>query len=258
MRLLLIRHGDPDYQHDCLTAAGRQEAKALAALLCRERIDAFYASPLGRAQETADYALRAAGRTAETLDWLQEFPARIDINGNSTLQRAYPDTARWPDGRFASRIVWDVVPAVLRSDPRYLDGALWRQTEVALHSNMAPLYDRVCAGLDALLARHGYLRLPDGTYQAERPNGDTLALFCHFGVTGVMLSHLWGVSPFAVWHGAVTLPTSVTEMYTEEREPGVAAFRCTRIGDCSHLYAAGLAPSFSGRFCEQFSDDTRH
>ena len=30
MRLLLIRHGDPDYEHDCLTARGRQEAAALA------------------------------------------------------------------------------------------------------------------------------------------------------------------------------------------------------------------------------------
>ena len=32
MRLLFIRHGDPDYQNDCLNEIGIEEAKALAAL----------------------------------------------------------------------------------------------------------------------------------------------------------------------------------------------------------------------------------
>ena len=30
MRILLIRHGDPDYENDALTEAGRKEAEALS------------------------------------------------------------------------------------------------------------------------------------------------------------------------------------------------------------------------------------
>ena len=30
MRILLIRHGDPDYEHDTLTEKGRREAALLA------------------------------------------------------------------------------------------------------------------------------------------------------------------------------------------------------------------------------------
>ena len=32
MRLLFIRHGDPDYEHDTLTEKGRREAALLASL----------------------------------------------------------------------------------------------------------------------------------------------------------------------------------------------------------------------------------
>ena len=31
MKLLLIRHGDPDYENDCLTPTGQREAELLAA-----------------------------------------------------------------------------------------------------------------------------------------------------------------------------------------------------------------------------------
>ena len=37
------------------------------------------------------------------------------------------------------------------------------------------------------------------------------------------------------------MPTSsVTEVYTEERQKGIANFRATRIGDTTHLTMAGL------------------
>ena len=53
--------------------------------------------------------------------------------------------------------------------------------------------------------------------------------------------------------------TSVTTVYTEEREEGIASFRCMTYGDVSHLYAAKEPVSFSGRFCETFDDPTeRH
>ncbi|MBQ7485293.1 MAG: histidine phosphatase family protein [Oscillospiraceae bacterium] len=257
MRLLLIRHGDPDYEHDCLTARGRQEAAALAECLCRQKIDYFYVSPLGRAQETARYTLRAMDRTAETLEWLREFPAQVDINGVPALQDAYPDTPKNADGSFRRRIAWDMLPRICCEQEIYRTENGWRQSLVAQHSDMEAVYDRVCAGLDELLSRHGYVP-ENGCLRAQRANDDTVACFCHFGMISVILSRLWGVSPFVPWHNTVVLPTGVTELYTEEREEGLAHFRCTRLGDCGHLYAAGIEPAFSGRYCERFTDDTLH
>lgn len=41
MRLLFIRHGDPDYEHDTLTEKGEREAELLADRLQSEKMDYF-------------------------------------------------------------------------------------------------------------------------------------------------------------------------------------------------------------------------
>ena len=76
MRLLLIRHGEPDYSGDTLTEKGKREAELLSRRMEKYDIRDFYVSPLGRARETAEYTLKRMGREAETLEWLQEFRAR--------------------------------------------------------------------------------------------------------------------------------------------------------------------------------------
>ena len=50
MRLLIIRHGDPDYARDNLTEKGKREAKLLSEMLAKDKIDYLYCSPLGRAK----------------------------------------------------------------------------------------------------------------------------------------------------------------------------------------------------------------
>ena len=65
------------------------------------------------------------------------------------------------------------------------------------------------------------------------------------------------LTPVTLWHHTVALPSSVTVVTTEEREKGTAIFRMSRFADLSHLDAAGEAPSFFARFCEQHGDGTR-
>ena len=96
MRILMIRHGDPDYVHDSLTEKGKVEAALLAERMTGEQVKDFYVSPLGRARETASYTLNKMNRTAQVCDWLQEFPAKVDINGVPALEAAYPDTSTMP------------------------------------------------------------------------------------------------------------------------------------------------------------------
>lgn len=110
MRILMIRHGDPDYARDTLTEKGHREAALLAETAQDLKMGDCYQSPLGRAQATAAYCLEKLGKEAKTLDWLQEFPAKVDINDSKELQGAYTDTKT--DGeRFGMRIAWDMLPS---------------------------------------------------------------------------------------------------------------------------------------------------
>ena len=53
MKILIIRHGDPDYSIDSLTEKGWREAELLSERLKDAGITSFYCSPLGRANDTA-------------------------------------------------------------------------------------------------------------------------------------------------------------------------------------------------------------
>ena len=63
MEILIVRHGDPDYERDSLTYKGIEEARLLAERLSKLEVTDFYCSPLGRAQKTASYTLDKTGRT---------------------------------------------------------------------------------------------------------------------------------------------------------------------------------------------------
>ena len=64
MRLLIVRHGDPDYEHDTLTEKGWREAELLAERLSKLPVKEFYVSPLGRAKDTASLTLQKMNREA--------------------------------------------------------------------------------------------------------------------------------------------------------------------------------------------------
>ena len=241
MKLIIIRHGDPDYVTDTLTEQGKLEAAALADRMEWVEAAAYYASPLGRAQETAGYTLSRIGRTAETCDWLREFDQLIEK----------------PNSLWNPSIPWDWMPADWTAREAFFDKEAWLHEPVMAAGKMEEGYRNVTEHFDWLLEKHGYVR--DGyLYRAEKPNHDTLIFFCHFGLECVLLSHLLNISPMALWHGTCACTTGVTTVVTEERQAGVASWRMLEFGDVSHLRTAGLEPGFSGRFCECFTDDTRH
>lgn len=257
MDLIIIRHGDPDYEHDTLTEHGWKEAQVLSERIKKLNVRDFYVSPLGRAQDTASCTLKAMNRTAETLDWLQEFPARVYLDETPSLLEAYPDR-QIRDGRLTANVCWDILPSYLFRHPEYFHKTEWRNSAIAHAGDMLSVYDHVITQFDRLLASYGYVR-DNGLYHVEKSNRDTIVFFCHFGLECVLLSHLMGVSPFILWHTTAFAPTSVTTIHTEERKQGIASFRAAHLGDISHLLAAGMEPSFSARFCETFDTaDQRH
>ena len=278
MRLLFIRHGDPDYANDTLTEQGKIEARLLADVIGDFGIDDIYVSPLGRARDTAAYSLKALGRNfakenavkevseiapstdAVTLDWLREFPAQFDPNISDSANKAFANEL-WRDeenGAYRKRIVWDMLPSYYGNHPELFDRYGFRSSEIVKCSDTLEKYDSIVESFDKLLSDYGYERDGD-IYRVKEGNSKTVAFFCHFGITSVLLSRMWNVSPFVPLQMLAMAPTSVTEVVTEEREKGIACFRTLRIGDISHLTSAGVEPSFSARFCEQFeNEDERH
>lgn len=242
MKILIIRHGDPDYAHDCLTERGRREAELLADRICAMDIKAFYVSPLGRARETASFTLKRLNRTATECQWLREFAPSI----------------RRPDVTDRRSIAWDWLPQDWTEEEDFYRRDLWMHHPVMEEANVPQEYQWITENLDRLLAEYGYVR-DKNIYRVERASRDTIAFFCHFGLESVLIGHLTGISPMLLWHHTVAAPTSVTTIYTEERRKGIALFRVGAFGDTSHLYLAGEEPSFSARFCETYDcQEERH
>lgn len=260
MRIFFFRHGDPDYVKDGLTGKGRIEAELLAEQISSFKIDEAYVSPLGRAKETADYSLKKLGMEAEVLDWLKEFPAAVDPNLCSAEARmAYKNELKMDAaGKYEKRIVWDMLPSYYADHPELFDVNKWRESDMAEFSDVVPVYDSIISSFDSFLEDHGYQR-NGSVYKVLNGNEKTIAFFCHFGITCVMLSRFWNVSPFLTLQSLAMAPTSLTEVVTEEREKGIAIFRTLRIGDITHLTIGHEPPSFSARFCERFENDNeRH
>ncbi len=242
MRLLIIRHGDPDYEHDSLTKKGWHEAELLSERIAKMNIRDFYVSPLGRAKDTASLTLKKMNRTATECDWLREFAPRI----------------MRPDVIDREAISWDWLPEDWTKEEAFYRRDLWGANEIMKAGNVKKEYDWVIKNFDNLLAKYGYVR--DGeNYRVDAPNRDTIAFFCHFGLECVLLSHLMNVSPMVLWHHTCAAPSSVTSVYTEERREGTAIFRVSSFGDISHLYAGEEKPAFAARFCETYDcKEERH
>ena len=236
MRLIFIRHGDPDYSIDSLTEKGKREATLLAKRVSKWDIDNIYCSPLGRAKKTAEYSLNMLGRNAEEHIFLREFKGNV-LN---------PYTGK-------DHICWDMMPEYWTGREGLYDKDNWAREEVMLTSpvNIENEWNMVCRGIDGILASHGYIR--EGRYYKLEENikkDKTLVFFCHFGVTMVMMAHLLGISAPVMLHGFFLPPTSVTILNSEERVPGSAYFRCQVMGDVTHLHMGNEPASDSGYFAE--------
>ncbi len=257
MKLIFIRHAEPDYEHNTVTEKGKREAMILAERVKDfENIKEIYVSPLGRALDTAAPCLQKLGRTAETVEWLKEFGIKVKTF----------------DGK-DQNIPWDYLPSQWTEDPLFYDKDNWHRSKVFEGSGIKEYYDRVCRSLDAVLEKNGYKRdkniyltetvnsdLHKLTYQVNdghkgltyQVNNDVILFFCHLGVSFVMLSHLLGIAPTVLWHTVFVAPASITILGAEEREAGKAFFRVQTIGDASHLLHAGEPISRSGYFTDTY------
>lgn len=243
MRLLFIRHANPDYENDSLTETGKKEAIALGEFLASTKIDEIYVSPLGRAKQTLDYYLKISKTEVSPIikDWLREFDAYCPHDNKHNAWDFLPSTLETYGNKAFSNDPQEFINAI----KAYKDGDFLEK------------YNKAISGLDEILKNNGYSR--NGlNYDVIRESEKTIAFFCHFGISSMLLSHLINCSPLTIGQYFCAAPSSVTTIYSEERRKGVAQFRISSFGDTSHLALKGMKPSFSARFSETFSDPRRH
>lgn len=238
MRLIFIRHAEPDYSIDSLTEKGWKEAEFLSERVTKwNNITKYYVSPLGRAQDTCYTSLNKMGIKAETLEWLKEvwIPTYNPANG-------------------VTSVPWDFYPEYWTNDESFMDIKNWYKADIYKDIDIKALTDNVIASFDELLKSYGYERR-NNIYYTEKENDDTtLVFFCHLGVSFLILSHLLNIPPTLMWHSFFVAPSSVTIVASEERDKGKASFRIQTLGDTSHLKAHNEPVSASGYFTDTFSD----
>ncbi|MBE5759307.1 MAG: histidine phosphatase family protein [Clostridiales bacterium] len=234
MKLIFIRHAEPDYSIDSLTPRGWEEADFLADRVEKIPADAYYCSPLGRAKDTAKESMRRLGKEYTVLEWLREFPAQVIDQ--------YTGKRRNP---------WDFYPNDWTHEDAYYGSETWYTTELMREGNVEAAFRNIADGLDSLLLENGYRR-EGRLYRVEKGNTKTLVFFCHMAMQMAAVAHLTGLPALPIWQGFFVAPTGITMLETEERQEGYASFRCRMMGDISHLYAKNEAVSRSGFFNEIF------
>lgn len=234
MKLVFIRHGDPDYVNDSLTEKGFREAECLRKRVEKWDIKEIYCSPLGRAQATAKPFLTSMNREAITCDWLKEFYVKIKdpITGND-------------------KIPWDFMPQYFTKQEMLYNKDTWTSAPVMMTGDVKAACEDVWKNFDELLKGYGYVR-DGGLYRVEKHSDDTLVFVCHLGVTFLIVSHLLGIAAPLLWQGFFMPPTSLVVLNSEERIEGEAYFRCQAFSDTRHLTDNGEPVSPSGYFTELF------
>lgn len=235
MHLYIIRHADPCYDPDSLTETGHREAEALAPRLRDFGVNYVYSSPMVRAKQTASYTAKMQGLEIIEKEWLKEL-SHIHIKQN---------------GKDYS--IWDTFGETIRSGRPFPDHKDWFKRAPFDKTNIGDLWLEFRKLADGFIAEHGYTRV-DGRYRIDRSNHDRIALFCHNGTLLMFLAHLLEIPPSMVWSGFYCWPSSVTDIYFDERSDQWAVPRALHVADVSHLISAGLKPQARGMGdrCEEY------
>lgn len=175
MRLIFVRHGEPDYENDCLTENGKAQAKSTAVRLKNENLTAVYSSPMGRAMETASYTAKDHGLEIQTLDFMHEIDWG-DI-GETSDKLAY-------DGH-----PWTLAYKYLAENSDAAGNGDWTEHHYFKDNRCMKFYDKISALFDEFLSGYGLVR-KNGIYFCKEKRDDTIALFAHGGSGAVMFSHI--------------------------------------------------------------------
>jgi len=206
MRLILVRHAEPNYELDCLTELGHKQAKIAAQRLINEGIEEIYSSPMGRARQTAQAFSDASGiKKIEILDFMHE----IRYGPENDLYNE-----EWSPWAASDKMI---------SKGQELCTENWRELPVFTGNTATIDVDNVMKNADSLLEKWGYKR--EGLYYRNiRSNDDqhTIALFSHGGSSTALLSRIFNI-PFPYLCATLHIPHTGITILRFDRTPGKLA-----------------------------------
>lgn len=221
MRIVFVRHGEPDYAHDCLTENGVEQAKCTAERLMRENISVIYASPMGRARETASFTAGKLNLEVNVLDFMHEIDWGSQ-RGDERIKRGNP---------------WEMATLYKCELKKPEDELKWRKSPYFKDNLCLEYYDMISRETDEFLKTLGYERDEVGYRELERSD-KTVALFAHGGSGACFLSHVLNI-PFPTMLSA--LPYGVCSVSVIELYPVMENYCTPRIesfGDMNHILEA--------------------
>ena len=217
MRIIFVRHGHPDYAHDCLTELGRQHAAAAALRLQDEGIEAIYSSTHGRAMETASHLADALHLPVTGCDFMRE------INWGSV------------DGEplFADGHPWDTADRMVAQGESLMNPD-WQNSETFRRNRVVQCVEKVAAGMEAWLETLGYTR--EGLYyRAGKDTKRTIAAFGHGGASTAILAHLFNL-PFPFVTSTMGPDyTGITIVELPDVEGALVKPRLEMLNDARHI-----------------------
>ncbi|QUA52342.1 histidine phosphatase family protein [Aristaeella lactis] len=214
MRIVFVRHGEPDYTHDCLTEQGKLQALAAAERLREEGIEEIFSSPLGRAAETAAATAELLKLPVKTLDYMRE------LHWGSTDGTPLPS-----DGH-----PWDLAD-LLAGDGWDLTNPGWREHPYFRNNRVTENVDMVAQRTDEWLLSLGYER-NGAFYRCVRPDDrqKTVALFSHGGSSAAAMGHILNL-PFPYACGLFHLEFTGITIIRLDRNPGQQRLPCLELAN---------------------------
>lgn len=217
MILYLIRHANPDYEHDTITEYGEQQAEKLAEWLQDIKVDELYHSSMGRACKTASYLAEKWNIKPISIDWARE--VRWNQNHIGNVDNHSP---------------WGVKERLIKNTESYPEGNSWLENPESKDLELIESYKDRCRDLDIFLAENGYVR-NNQLYKAVEPNEKTVVIVCHGGVISAWISYLTNI-PFYQYISHMGVDqTAVTKIHFRGEKGTSDAAQLIYVNSQAHL-----------------------
>lgn len=235
MLFFYLRHGDPIYDPDSLTALGQKQADALAKRLALYGIDRIYASTSNRAIQTAKPTCDLVKKQPTLLDFCNESHVWDELT--IPVGNPHGGSKTWLFDHPGTRMLF-TEDSMRQLSYRWYDHEELRQ--YGYEKGMERVYD----GTDELFASLGYEHERySGRYRVTRSNNERVALFAHRGFGMTFLSCLLDIPfpQYCVHHDMSHTGMTVIEF---KEQDGYAIPKVLTHSSDSHLYREGLPTQY--------------
>ncbi len=235
MLLYYIRHGDPIYNPDSLTALGKRQAEAVGRRLAVHGMDKIFASTSNRAYQTALPLSELVKKDIQQMAFLHE-------------EQAWKYFSATRDGRSAWLYQHEYYRRLFASSQMLGLGYQWYTHPEFAQFSLEEGVRYFDSHTDELLFSLGYEHdRQNHCYRALKENHDRVAIFAHEGVGSAVLSSILDI-PYALFAAHYAIGhTGVTVIKFDSVGEKIVP-RLLQHSNDSHIYKEGLPTSYWNEF----------